>query len=306
MINSVIITGADGFVGSYVTECFLRRGVNVLAVGRKETPQRLKARDLLKYIQADMFDISEIEKKMPDQAYDTIIHLAWDGSAGNKRKDYNLQIKNATASAELVSFARQIGCKRFIGAGSIMEYEVEVALESPENLMTENFYYSMGKLQSHIMCRIEAEKCGIDLIWGIITNAYGEGETSSRFINTTIRKMLQGEKLKFTSATQYYDFIYVKDLAEALYFITVQGKPFENYVLGSGKAKPLKDFIYQIQEVVSPKSILEFESVNSAGGVKLPYQIFSTENLMKDTDFRPSIEFKKGIEKTAKWIRQNL
>lgn len=87
-----------------------------------------------------------------------------------------------------MTVAKRIGCQRFIGAGSIMEYEVED------------------------MYKIKAQTCGVDLIWGVITNAYGEGEISQRFINTTIKKMLRGEELKFTSATQNYDFIHVRDL----------------------------------------------------------------------------------------------
>ena len=41
-LKSVIITGADGFVGSYTTEYFLNQGIEVLALGRKAAPVRLK------------------------------------------------------------------------------------------------------------------------------------------------------------------------------------------------------------------------------------------------------------------------
>lgn len=44
-LKSVIITGADGFVGSYTTEYFLSQGIEVLALGRKAAPVRLKHHD---------------------------------------------------------------------------------------------------------------------------------------------------------------------------------------------------------------------------------------------------------------------
>lgn len=305
MIKRVIITGADGFIGSYTTECFLKKGFEVLAIGRKEKPQRLEKHDLLKYLQADLSDMYKLSEKIPDKNYDAVIHFAWDGSAGDKRKNRQLQIKNAIVSSELVSLTKEIKCNRFIGAGSIMEYEVEAAIASSDITMNENFYYSMGKLLAHILCKIEAEKCGIDLIWGVITNAYGEGETAPRFINTTIRKMLKREDLKFTSASQNYDFIHVRDLAEAFYAITVYGKPSFNYTLGSGDAKPLKEFIYQIRDIVAPESCLEFGSVNYTG-VPLPKEFFSIKKLTEDTGFRQSINFESGIERTLRWITQNL
>lgn len=301
MVSRVIITGADGFVGSHVTECFLKHGVEVLAVGRRARPQRLQKHVLMKYVQADLFNINEFQKKVLDKNYDVMLHFAWDGSSGDRRGDCNLQLENAKVASELVHFAKKIGCSRFIGAGSIMEYEVEKAIASSDIVMNQNFYYNMGKLLAHIMCKIEAEKCGIELVWGIITNAYGEGEFSPRFINSTIKKMLGGKELEFTSATQNYDFIYVDDLAEAFYAITVLGKPGENYLLGSGEAKPLKEFIYQIRKIVNSESVLKFGGAGKVG-INLPIEFYSIDKLVADTGFKSEVDFEEGIRKTMKWM----
>lgn len=61
-LKSVIITGADGFVGSYTTEYFLSQGIEVLALGRKAAPVRLKHHDKMVYRQCDITDKSNIIK----------------------------------------------------------------------------------------------------------------------------------------------------------------------------------------------------------------------------------------------------
>lgn len=56
-MKNVIITGADGFVGSYTVECFLQNGVNVLALDIGEKAKRLQAHDRLQYKKCDITDI---------------------------------------------------------------------------------------------------------------------------------------------------------------------------------------------------------------------------------------------------------
>ncbi len=123
-MNKVIITGADGFVGSFTVDCFLKNGCEVLALDMGETPRRLKEHAKLEYMQCNIEDCATMLEKIPVGVYDTFIHFAWAGSAGPARMDYNLQMQNALNTVECMKVAKQLGCTRFVCAGSIMEYEV--------------------------------------------------------------------------------------------------------------------------------------------------------------------------------------
>ena len=57
------------------------------------------------------------------------------------------------------------------------------------------YIYGSGKLVARTMTMSVAADLGIDLLWAEITNAYGAGEVSPRFINSTIRKILKNEPL---------------------------------------------------------------------------------------------------------------
>lgn len=301
-MKKVIISGADGFVGSNTVEYFLSQGVEVLALDIGETPRRLKACKGLEYLQCDISDTEAMKSRIPNNVYDTFIHFAWAGSAGPARVDYNLQMKNALTTVEVMKVAKELGCTRFVCAGSIMEHEVEAAIHTQGSKPGMGYIYGMGKLIAHCMCKSVAVDIGIDLIWPMITNAYGVGEFSPRFVNTTLRKMISGEPLQFTAATQNYDFVYVTDVARAFYLISKNGKPFSEYMIGSSKARPLKEFILEMQQENAPEAIPIFGDVPFTG-TNMPLSTFDTTDTERDCGFRAEISFAEGTRQTFEWLK---
>ena len=150
------------------------------------------------------------------------------------------------------------------------------------------------------------ERCaqiGIDLRWAKITNAYGAGELSPRFVNTTIRKIINDEPLQFTSGTQNYDFVYIDDVARAFYLIGENGKPFCHYLIGSSDAKPLREFVLEMKAALAPDKEFVFGDVPFTG-VNMPLSDFDCSITEKDTGFRATIPFGEGVKKTMDWIKE--
>lgn len=301
-MKNAIITGADGFVGSYTVKHFLNEGVSVLAIDISEIPHRLEEHENLKYLQLDIADRDGLLKNIPVGEYDTFVHFAWAGSAGSERVNYNLQMQNALNTVECMKIAKQLGCRRFVCAGSIMEYEVEAAIHKQESRPGMAYIYGMGKHIAHCMCKSVAADIGIDLLWPMITNAYGVGEISPRFVNTTIRKIINNEPLQFTAATQNYDFVYVTDVAKAFYLIAKNGKPFCEYMIGSSTARPLKEFILEMQQALAPDVTPIFGDVPFTG-TNMPLETFDTTELENDCGFKAEVSFAEGTRLTMEWLK---
>lgn len=305
MLKNVVITGANGFVGSNTVKYFLEQGVNVLAVDICKEPTRLPSDSKLKYISMDVKCIDQMSDCAEREGFDAFIHFAWNGSAGEKRTDYVLQMTNALETVECVKFAKKIGCKTFIGAGSIMEKEAAIAVETQGTKPGMAYLYGMGKLIAHDMCKCVAADIGINFIWPMITNAYGAGEISPRFISTTIQKIIKREPLQFTSATQNYDFVYVSDVAKAFYMVAEYGKPFCEYIIGSGHARPLRKFIEEIICTLNPNTEALFGDVKFTG-VNLPISAFDTKDIHNDTNFAPEISFQDGVKRTFSFLKEQM
>lgn len=301
-MQNVIITGADGFVGSYTVKHFLSRGKNVLALDIAETPRRLENHPNLFYRQCDISNADTLRKVLAGGNYDTFIHFAWAGSAGEARMDYNLQMQNALNTVECLKVAKEVGCMRFVCAGTIMEYEVEAAVHAQGSRPGMGYIYGMGKHTAHCMCKSVAANIGIDLLWPMITNAYGVGEFSPRFVNTTLRKIINGEPLQFTAATQNYDFVYVSDVAKAFYLVAEKGVPFCEYMIGSGNARPLKEFILEMVEACAQDAKPLFGDVPFTG-TNMPLSTFAIDAIKKDCGFEPDVPFAQGTKMTMDWLK---
>ena len=297
------MSGANGFIGSAVIRYLIAQKIEILALCRLHRDQNIPSSPLVKKMYMDLSKIKDLSLIIPHHYYDTFYHFAWDGSAGTARFDTKLQLDNAQWTIDALELAHELGCTRFIGSGSIMEHETISAGYIQGNRPGLGYIYGGGKVIAHIMSMSIAAKLGMELIWPEITNAYGVGEVSPRLVNRTIRKCLHHESPEFTSGIQNYDFVYIDDVARAFYLIGKNGKPFHEYIIGSSNAKPLKEFLLEMQAAIAPNLQFIFGNVPFTG-INLPLTKFDCKETEIDTGFRAQISFANGTKKTMSWLKQ--
>ena len=297
-----IVTGANGFVGSNLVKKLVENNIEVLAIDLSFNPSRLEENDKIETLELSIDNIASLKDKIT-KPYDVFYHFAWVGSAGPLRCDEAVQVKNAMWTVDCLRIANEIGCKKFICAGTIMEYEVHAAMYAQGSKPGAAYIYGVGKVLAHELCKPIANQLGIDLIWTYITNAYGVGEKSPRFINTTLRKIIHNEPLEFTAGTQNYDFVYIDDVANAFYLIGLHGKANKGYMIGSGNARPLKEFIIEMCDANAKDNKPLFGNVPFTG-VNVDINTFDISDLVNDCGFRPTVSFAEGTKRTIEWLKE--
>lgn len=299
-MKKVIVSGANGFVGGALVAELIKNNVQVAALDMEGHNDNLPDSDLVKYYPFSLDNAEEMKNVLTDRDYDTFFHFAWAGSAGEARANTSLQLKNAQWTVDCLRLAKDLGCNRFVNAGSIMELETIKAVFNEGNRPGLGYIYGSGKLAAHTMCKSVAANIGIDLVWAMITNAYGVGERSPRMVNTTIQKCIRGETPQFTAGTQNYDFVYIDDVARAFRLIGEKGKPFCEYLIGSSNAKPLKEFLLEMKEAIAPDLDFIFGDIPFTG-VNQPLEDFDCSITERDTGFRAEISFGEGCRRTRDW-----
>lgn len=303
-MKKAIVTGSNGFIGSNVCKRLCADGIKVFAVVKDENENIDNIKNLsgIEIVYCELDEIEALADIISNRDIDVFYHFAWVGSAGSLRCDENVQLQNALWTARALRTADKMQCKKFVNAGSIMEKETYTAVYTQGSKPGLPYIYGAGKLIARAICKPIANSLSIDLCWAVITNAYGVGELSPRFVNSTIRKIIANEPLQFTAATQNYDFIYIDDVARAFEAIGEHGKPNKEYTIGSGNARPLKEFILEMQQTLAPNAKPIFGDVPFTG-TNMPLEAFDTADIETDCYFKPSVSFAEGVSKTMEWLK---
>lgn len=292
-----VVTGATGFLGVWLVNELVSKGYEVIAVGRDayKMPEEWQRDNRIMCMEYSVDDLS-VKKA------DVFFHFAWRGTTGEDRADVSVQLDNAKLACEAVVLAKAMGCKRFVHAGSLMSYEIVRSFSNDDFIPAKSRVYSIGKLTAEYMSKTIAIAEEIEYVNVIISNVYGVGERSTRFINATVKKMLSNESIPLTAGTQQYDFIYVSDAVKAIIRVAERGCNLGNYYIGNSKQIPLREFVERMYKVLESSSELKFGAVPMES-IQIDYDDLDTGRLERELNFIPEISFEDGIKRLSEWMK---
>lgn len=299
-----IVTGANGFLGRNMVVNLAENGYKVYAVIRSETiPKTELLRDGVEIIYSNMCDYDSLHNRLTNVEGALFFHFAWADTSGVGRSNEEKQLENVQGACNSVRLAVRLGCKRFIMPSSIMEYEISEIIHTEEKCSS-NHIYSIAKMSANYLCKLIAMQEGMEYVSGIISNIYGPGEETPRFINSTIRSFLKGNYVKFSKGDQLYDFIYISDAINCFRIIAEKGKNYNEYYIGNEKVYPLKEFIVRLAKVLSCEKLVGLGEIPFYGK-SVDYSKIHIERIKNELSYENDVSFEKGIILTADWINKN-
>lgn len=304
-MKRVLITGPTGSIGIALINELINNDIEVIAVCRPGSGRmsRIPAHRNVRIVECGLDSISKLSDMITDKV-DVFYHFAWDGTFGNTRNDMELQNNNVKYALQAVKAAKELGCTRFVGAGSQAEYgRVEGTLTPDTPAFPENGY-GIAKLCAGQMTRILCEQLGMEHVWTRILSIYGPYDGENTMIMSTIYKLLRGEKPSLTAGEQMWDYMYSKDVARAFRLIGEKGKNGSTYCLGSGKARPLKEYVVMLRDAIDSSLLLGIGDV-PYGDKQVMYLCADIDSLKEDTGFVPETQFEDGIRETIEWCREH-
>lgn len=309
-----VVTGAAGFAGYCLTAHLLFHGYKVYAVVRpgSEHNRRLEAENIissmspvasifgieeltvkyintsLQLIESDADDFEMLDRKI-DEKCDVFFHLAWGGG----RDAFGEQVVNISYTVNALEAAARMGCKRFVCTGSQAEYGIKNELIKESSLPEPINAYGASKLAALVLSKRRAEQLGIEWIWGRIFSLFGLYEPQGRMLPYLIDSLKKGIEISLSDCSQNWDYLDVRDAAEALIAISEKGHPGEIYNIANGDYKSLRLFVETMESCFAiKKGLIEF------GEKADPYVSLSPDvsKLKEHTGWEPKLSFLESLE----------
>ena len=305
VLHKAIVCGATGFIGSWLTEELLARNVSVIAIVRNKDgiAAEYMENSNFSYIESEFDKLSDLD--IDSCGIDCFYYLAWAGVSGKEKNNLAIQMSNIAFAVEAIKLAKKVSAKKFIATGTVAEYVFSRGLIDTNNKQTPNDIYGATKVAVHYYLDVLSRQLDQPFIWALCPSTYGERRKQDNILSYTILSLLHGEKPQYGDLNQMWDFLYVGDVAKALYYLGLEGHANKVYGIGSGGYKPLREYIYMIRDMINPEAPI--------GIGALPEMSLQTLNscvnifdILQDTHFVPETSFQKGIEVTIKYYKNML
>ena len=294
-MKNVIVTGANGFIGSSLIKKLIENNMQVIALDISFENSKLTKSNLITVIEIGLDNVEDIVACIPIAEYDAFYHFAWAGVNGSRKADPIIQLKNVEMAMNCATVAKRVNCKKFLCAGTIAER----AIESLKRLKKTNggMMYGVAKHCTHLMLETYCKNIGLNFIWMQFSNIYGPSNKTGNLVSYTIEELKKGNEATFGPATQPYDFIYVEDLIEAVMRLGEKETMQNCYFIGSGEPRLLKDYLTEIGLLFGRNDLIKINA-RPDDGIRYTMQMFDVSPLKETIGEYITKNFTDGIKYT--------
>lgn len=310
----VLVTGATGFIGSWLTKALLERDAQVTALVKDVDPQselyRSGAIQQIRVINGRLEDAALLERAISEHEIEVVFHLAAQALVPvayrsplatfetNIRGTYNL-LEACRRHAELV--------RRVVIASSDKAYGEQSGAYHETMSLEPQHPYDVSKASAELIARTYHRTYGVPLAIARCGNIYGGGDLNwSRIVPGTIRAILRQEPFVIRSNGRLVrDYFYVKDAADAYVQLAEQLDRAE--VLGEAfnfsheAPMTVLEAVEAVQRVAGgqPAEIV----VQDAARAELQHQVLSAERARQVLGWAPAWSLEDGLAETIEWYR---
>lgn len=302
---SILITGASGFIGSYLSQILSESfpSVSIVGTGRKKNTSLVKEYPNFEYIQCDLLDKSSIRKQLPNRV-DILIHLAGDRRTFVELGEFSAQtISNTVMTSYIADYAYSAKTNLFLYASSVYIYsgnDVPPFRESAFGLPCENL--GATKLASESLLNARAVSGHFKALSFRIGTVYGPGASSEQFISQAIKKLTSSDQVAcFGAGHIKRDFIFIDDVVCAFNEgVKSFGRNFtyDAFNIGTGIGTSIKDVVYLLADLICTNKKIEF-SQQSYGRTDADkdHQLDLTR-ARSVLGWQPKISLREGLSRT--------
>jgi dTDP-glucose 4,6-dehydratase len=311
---TVLITGGAGFIGSAFVRLLIAetdwRVVNLdklTYAGNLENLASVDGDPRYRFLHGDICDADLVDSLVRDEKPDAIVHFAAESHVDRSILSPEPVIQtNFRGTFTLLEAARRLAVPRFVHVSTDEVYgSLTAPLEATEEFpLNPSSPYSASKAGSDLLARSYFVTFRLPVTITRASNNYGPYQFPEKLIPLMIANALEDRKLPvYGDGMQVRDWLFVDDHCRGILAVLRQGRDGEIYNIGGNRSLPNLEVVREVLALTGkPESLIEY--VKDRPGHDRRYAL-SSEKLMRETGWRPCMDFETGLAKTIEWYRTN-
>lgn len=303
-MKKVLLTGATGVIGRQVIPCLLRRQFEVHAVYHRTSGLPRQNQDGVWWHNCNLLDSNAQKALLAEVVPSYLLHLAWYTEHGQywyAREN----VEWVQASLALLMHFMEFMGNRVVFCGSCAEYDWSYGFcsEYITPKQPSSLYGCCKNSLQEIVNRLSVTN-QLSSAWGRVFFFYGPYEQPQRLIASVITALLQNGYAACSHGNQIRDYLYVKDVAEALVALldsNVQG-PVN---IASGQPRSLREIVSIIGERFAALDRIKFD-VLPVDSQEAPVVVADVRRLSQEVNWHPRYTPEAGLAETIAWWQQQL
>ena len=307
----VLVTGADGFIGSHLTRRLVAEGAEVHVLTMEVSPifphRIVDLRGAIAIHEGNLMDRSAMDAVVRSAKPTHVFHLAAYTHVGKswQRVDECIQA-NIQGTVNLLQALADTGYERFVNTGTSEIYgDIDVPFRE-DAVVNPISPYSVSKYAAERYCRLFQRSHGWPIVMLRPFNAFGPAQSPDRVIPEIIVRALRKEELAMTQGRQTREFNYVEDLADGFVLAaTTAGVEGEIFNIGGGEEISMRDVATTILDVMGNPIEPHFGALPERPTEIMRMYCDSTK-ARERLGWSPGHSLREGLSKTIDWYRREL
>ena len=313
----VLVTGADGFIGSHLVEGLVKKGYQVKAFVYYNSFNTWGwldaiAKDIMANVeifQGDIRDPNGVEEAMKD--VEVVFHLAaliaipFSYHSPDTYVDTNIK-----GTLNVLQAARKLGTKRVLVTSTSEVYGTAqyVPIDEKHPFQGQS-PYSATKIGADRLAESFYRSFQLPVTIVRPFNTYGPRQSARAVIPTIITQLLAGkEEIKLGALTPTRDFNYVKDTVNGFISIYESDKTIgEEINIATQKEISIGELAFELIRQINPKArIICDEQRLRPEKSEVNRLLGCNEKILRLTDWKPQYTFEQGLAETIEFLKNNL
>lgn len=315
-METVLVTGAAGFIGSNLCRELLARGFRVVGVDNfDDTYSRaFKETQIAPCVGNPNFELVELDicdrAKLTELAKRVtplyIVHLAAKADTRKAVEDpFPYVDTNITGTLNVFDVGREVGIKNIVSASSSSVYgnDTEVPLKESASASHPISPYGATKRAGELFAYSYHHNFGLNITCLRFFNAYGENNRPNMVPYKWALALLRGEEIEMSGGgTRRRDYTYIDDIVAGT--IAAMQKPLGYEIINLGNSSPLslKELLAIFEKVIGSTAQVKERPSHKASVEETYADVSKAKQLL---DWEPTTPIEEGILRLVAWVRAN-